>query len=145
MLEIYERKAGENDEPVNDRVVLPYDVRVKGRFKTNSVGGREIRVFLDRGKTLQIGEILVSSCGENIEVLGAEEDLVAASSDDPAIFARACYHMGNRHMTLQVDDGEMRFKSDYVLEDMLRQQGLSVRNVCEVFTPESGAYGHHKH
>lgn len=143
MLEIYERKNNDGTVSIQHRVVLAHDLRVKGRFKTQTEGGVELRIFLDRGKTLAIGELLVSTDGQCIEVVGANELLSVASSTDPVVFAKACYHMGNRHMTLQVDEGEMRFKPDYVLEDMLKQQGLSVREELASFTPESGAYGHH--
>jgi len=144
--EIYERLNHAHD--IDDHVVLDSDAREKGRFKVVSQKGVEVRVFLERGKTLHVGEVLKAESGEKIEILGAQEDLVKASCDDWEVFSKACYHLGNRHVKVQVADRALFIKPDYVLEDMLKLLGLSVVQERGVFIPESGAYaagGHHHH
>lgn len=142
--EVYERLShGHN---IEDQIVLDHDIRVKGRFKALSKKGVEVRVFLERGKTLQVGEVLKTECGKEIEVLGAKEELTYATCDDWQIFSKACYHLGNRHVKIQVGDRWLRMKPDYVLEEMLELHGLKIAKEYAVFTPEEGAYkGGHSH
>lgn len=147
-LEAFERL--DHSHHVDDHIVLDHDVREKGRFKAISNQGVEIRVFLERGKTLRVGECLKTECGKIIEIMGAKEDVVQASCDDWEAFSKACYHLGNRHVKIQVGERWLRMKADYVLEEMLRLLGLKVEQVNAVFNPESGAYaesegGHHHH
>ena len=144
-LEVYERLDHAHD--IDDHVVLDSDIREKGRFKVVSQKGVEVRVFLERGKTLNVGEVLKTECGQKIEILGAEEDLAKASCDDWESFSKACYHLGNRHVKVQVAERALYIKPDYVLEDMLKLLGLTVSTERGVFIPESGAYagGHHHH
>lgn len=144
-LEVYERLDHAHD--IDDHVVLDSDIREKGRFKVVSKKGAEVRVFLERGKTLNVGEVLKTECGKKIEILGAEEDVVKATCDDWETFSKACYHLGNRHVKVQVAERALYIKPDYVLEDMLKLLGLSVTQTRGVFVPESGAYagGHHHH
>jgi urease accessory protein len=148
--EVYQRLNHGHD--IKDQVVLDHDVRVKGRFKTTSQQGVEVRVFLERGKTLQVGEVLKTECGKEIEVLGAEEDVAYATCDNWENFSKACYHLGNRHVKIQVGERWLRMKPDYVLEEMLVLLGLQVTQERAVFIPEDGAYtgthhqgGHHHH
>lgn len=144
-LEVYERL--DHAHGIDDQVVLDSDIREKGRFKVISKNGVEVRVFLERGKTLHVGEVLKTECGKKIEILGAKEDVVKASCDDWQTFSKACYHLGNRHVKVQVAGRALYIKPDYVLEDMLTLLGLTVSPERGVFIPESGAYagGHHHH
>ena len=146
MFEIYERIHHSHD-PADDQVILDHDTREKGRFKTTSTNGVEVRVFLERGKTLVPGEFLKTQCGKLVEVVGAEELLTHAHCDDWVSFSKACYHLGNRHVKVQVGDKWLRIKPDYVLEEMLALLGLQISQEQAVFIPESGAYsgGHHHH
>jgi len=146
-LEIYQRLEHSYSYQIDDHIVLDHDVREKGRFKVESISGQEIRVFLERGKTLLVGECLKTECGKIIEVRGAEEEVIEATCDDWEMFSKACYHLGNRHVKIQMGERWLRMKSDYVLEEMLELLGLSVTKKRAVFIPESGAYagGHHHH
>ncbi len=152
--EVYERLS--HGHHIDDHVVLEHDIRVKGRFKVTSQKGVEVRVFLERGKTLQVGEVLKTECGKAIEILGAEENVTRAECDDWLTFSKACYHLGNRHVKIQIGGAEegghrwLRMKSDYVLEEMLQLLGLTVSQENAVFVPEDGAYssqgsGGHSH
>jgi urease accessory protein len=152
MLEIYERLGLHCHELVDESVVLEHDQRDKGRLRLISEAGTEVRLFLERGKPLLVGEYLKSNCGKIVQVKGAVEPVAHASCEDWLTFSRACYHLGNRHVKLQVGERWLRIKPDYVLEEMLHLLGLVVTHEQAVFEPESGAYsqgghhhGHHEH
>ncbi|TQV70130.1 urease accessory protein UreE [Exilibacterium tricleocarpae] len=142
MLEVFERLAPAAGIPVHDRLMLDHQQREKGRFKATAASGEEVRVFLERGKTLAIGEILRSRCGKNLTVVGAVETVATASSHDWLAFSRACYHLGNRHVKLQIGERWLRLKPDHVLQAMLLNLGLQVIEEDAVFVPEAGAYAH---
>jgi len=140
MWEVYQRLTSDQADSIHDQLILDHLQREKGRFKAAASSGTEVRVFLERGHTLRIGDVLRSVCGKNISVIGAVESVAIASTDDWAQFSKACYHLGNRHVKLQVGDRWLRITPDYVLEDMLEQLGLEIRHEHSVFVPESGAY-----
>lgn len=145
--EIYQRLGVTAGRPVDDTVVLDHLQREKGRLKARTVAGDELRIFLERGKVLQVDEVLLAPCGRSFRVEAAAEAVLRASTDDWRLFARACYHLGNRHVKIQVGDRWLRITPDHVLGDMLRQLGLHTVQECAPFLPESGAYagghGHH--
>lgn len=145
MLEVYQRLPAGSDGAVDGQLVLDHLQREKGRFKVASTSGEEVRIFLERGNTLAIGELLLSNCGKRLAVVGAVEEVVVASCEDWGQFSKACYHLGNRHVKMQIGDRWLRITPDHVLRDMLRQLGLQTRLEHAVFVPESGAYGRHSH
>ncbi|KZY30606.1 urease accessory protein UreE [Oleiphilus sp. HI0081] len=147
MLEVYERLGTHCHEEVSEVVKLDSDQRDRGRLKLTSENGVDVRVFLERGKPLLVGEYLKSECGKIIQVQGAVESVAHASCEDWRTFSRACYHLGNRHTKIEVGERWLRIKPDHVLEEMLHLLGLVVTHEGEVFAPESGAYskGGHSH
>lgn len=130
-------------------VTLPIDVRVKSRAKVTLSDGREAGLILPRGLLLRDGDILCNEEGsEFIAVIAADEAVSVVHCDDPFQLAKACYHLGNRHVPLQIMPGELRYHHDHVLDDMLQQFGLTVTFAHLPFEPEAGAYtseaqGHH--
>jgi urease accessory protein len=147
-VEVYERLG--HTHHIDDQIILDHDYREKGRFKIRSKNGLEVRVFLDRGKALLVGEYLKSECGKIFEIIGAKEEVSDASCNDWEQFSKACYHLGNRHVKVQVLERCLRIKPDYVLEEMLEILGLTITKNSAVFIPESGAYapgytGHQHH
>ena len=145
MYEIYERHGVDTQSPVDDGIELSHEQREKGRIKSASSTGKEVRIFLSRGKPLAINEILSTKCGRKIRVLGQVESVAHAQCDDWETFSKACYHLGNRHVKIQVGEKWLRILPDHVLEDMLKKLGLSVIYEEAVFEPESGAYQHAHH
>lgn len=145
MLEVYERLGLHCHEPVAETVILEHDQRNKGRLRLESEAGTEVRLFLERGKPLLVGEFLKAECGKIVQVKGAEEPVAHASCDDWQTFSRACYHLGNRHVKVQVGERWLRIKPDYVLEEMVHLLGLVVSHEHAVFEPESGAYSQTGH
>ena len=145
MLECYELGEGRSDI----RLVLNYQERQRSRYRAKTLCGLDVAWFVERGKVLADGEILVAKSGEKIAIIAAEETVSEVRSADPLLLAKAAYHLGNRHVPLQIDAGELRYQHDHVLDDMLRGLGLTVLVTDKSFHPENGAYhnsgGHQGH
>jgi urease accessory protein len=127
----------------SERLLLPFDMRCKSRLRTRLVSGEECGLFLPRGTLLRGGDLLLASDGRIVEVVAAPEALMATASDDPLQLVRAAYHLGNRHVAVQILPGSLRFGRDHVLGEMLRGLGLPVTEIEAPFEPEAGAYGAH--
>lgn len=151
MLEFTEkldRKNNLHHSPVTT-LTLPLDLRQKCRQRVMLDNGEEAAVILQRGAVLFHGDFLSTQNNIVIQVLAAEEDLSMVYCNDPLLFARACYHLGNRHMPLQIEENRFFYQSDHVLDHMLEGLGLTVSHVMASFEPEPGAYAgkidHHAH
>ncbi|AWB68678.1 urease accessory protein UreE [Saccharobesus litoralis] len=142
MLQVYQR-LDHSHQPITDSITLDYDTRKKARIKGMTDKGALIGIFVDRGNPLRIGEILKTECGRLIEVKGQEEEVFTAVASDWPTFSRICYHLGNRHTSLQIGECWVRFKPDHVLAELVEQYGLTVNTTPAIFEPENGAYGHH--
>lgn len=134
-------KTLESAGPVLTSLTLPYDLRQKSRQRVTLDNGEEAALFLARGTVLYHEDRLRTGSGDMIRVLAAEELLSVVECDDMLLFARACYHLGNRHMPLQIEKNRLAYLHDHVLDDMLRGLGLVVLQYSAPFTPEPGAYG----
>lgn len=132
-------------DAADERVTLTFEMRSKSRLRAKLVSGEEVAIALDRGCQLYPGDLLVTNCGKVVEVCAANETLSVVESTDPLLLARACYHLGNRHVALQIETGGLRYLHDHVLDEMLSGLGITVRVVDLPFMPESGAYGNHAH
>jgi urease accessory protein len=142
MLELTQRL--EQGEPTAS-LTLPLERRIRSRLRVTLDDGSEAGVFLERGQTLRDGDLLGDGHGAIVVVRAAAEPVSEVHCDDPLLFARACYHLGNRHVPLQISDGLLRYQHDHVLDDMLRGLGLQVAFVEAPFDPEPGAYGGSAH
>ncbi|ENL1642855.1 urease accessory protein UreE [Raoultella ornithinolytica] len=127
-------------------LTLPIDVRVKSRIKVTLNDGREAGLLLPRGLLLRGGDVLSNEDGsEFVQIIAADEGVSVVHCDDPFTLAKACYHLGNRHVPLQIMPGGLRYHHDHVLDDMLRQFGLEVTFAHLPFEPEAGAYASESH
>ena len=138
------------EQPATDSVALAYDSRKRSRLRVKLASGEEAGIFLERGEHLVSGDRLISEDGlAVVEILAAPEQLIEALADSPLLFARAAYHLGNRHVPVQIlpepSGGRLLFQTDHVLAEMVRGLGCTVSEVLAPFQPESGAYGggHH--
>jgi urease accessory protein len=130
------------------RLVLPFDLRQRSRLLATLDSGEEIGLTLPRGTVLRGGDRLQASDGRIVEVVAAPELVSIVRTGDARQLARAAYHLGNRHIAVQVAHDSLQFLRDHVLEEMLRGQGLKVEADVLPFEPEGGAYsqGHgHSH
>ncbi len=126
----------------SERIVLPYELRCKSRLRTRLESGEEAGIFLERGTILRGGNRLQANDGRIVEVVAAPEEVMEIRSGDPLLLARAAYHLGNRHVAVEIGEGLLRFSRDHVLAEMVRGLGFSVDEASSPFEPEGGAYGH---
>jgi len=126
----------------SEQLVLPFDLRQKSRLRTQLASGAEVGLFLERGIVLRGGDLLLAENGTVIEVVAALETVSTVREADSTQLARAGYHLGNRHVPVQIGDGWLRYGHDHVLDDMVRGLGLTVVVEQAPFEPEAGAYGH---
>ena len=129
----------------DEELEMGFEQRSKTRLRTAVRSGEEIGIFLPRGGVLREGDFLRASDGRVVRVCAAREALMEARCSDPLLLARAAYHLGNRHASVQVLAGAVRFPSDTVLVQMLEGLGMRVHVVHETFDPEPGAYGGGSH
>lgn len=126
-----------------DTVHLTFEARSKSRLLLRLDSGAETALKVERGRLLRGGDRVRTEDGREVLIIAAEEPLLEASSEDPVAIARAAFHLGNRHVAVQVMANRLRFLDDRVLAEMVRGLGLSVRALRAPFEPEGGAYGHH--
>ncbi len=119
---------------------LCYDVRNRSRAKATAENGDEVAWFLPRGTVLNQGDRLKGRNGEVFEIHAAPEKVSCVTSDDTLLLTRAAYHLGNRHVKLEVGRTILKYQHDHVLDDMVRGLGLEVKVLEESFQPEEGAY-----
>jgi len=127
--------------PANATLTLPYDSRTKSRLRAVLDDGREAGLFLERGGLgLKDGDLLGDEEGRVVQVRAAPETLSVADCRDHLLLARACYHLGNRHVPVCIRVERLSYPHDPVLDAMLRGLGLAVRVELGPFEPEPGAY-----
>jgi urease accessory protein len=124
-----------------DRARLTFDERTRSRLLVRLESGVEAALALPRGAVLRHGDRLLASDDRIVEVLAAPEPLLHVEVTDAALLARAAYHLGNRHVAVELRAHGLRVAEDAVLERMLRGLGLAPVRVEAPFEPEGGAYG----
>lgn len=127
--------------PANATLTLPFNSRTKSRLRVTLDDGREAGLFLERGGPgLKDGDLLGDEEGRVVQVRAAPETLSVADCRDPLLLARACYHLGNRHVPVCIRAERLSYLHDPVLDAMVRGLGLAVRVELGPFEPEPGAY-----
>ncbi|MCK6425800.1 MAG: urease accessory protein UreE [Burkholderiaceae bacterium] len=126
-------------------VELDWDLRQKSRFEATDSSGRQLGVFLPRGSVVRGGDVLVAEDGSLVRVQAAAQPVLVvracSAHGSPFDLLRAAYHLGNRHVPLELQPDHLKLEPDHVLADMLRAQHLIVTEAVEAFEPEGGAYG----
>jgi urease accessory protein len=132
-------------------IELDWDTRQKSRFDGIDSLGRQLGVFLPRGTLVRGGDVLVAEDGSMVKVIAAPQSVLritaCTSHGSPFDLTRAAYHLGNRHVPIELKPDHLKIEPDHVLADMLRAMHLIVNEVSEAFEPEGGAYsaGGHSH
>ena len=125
-------------------LVLDWDIRQKSRFDCTDSVGRPLGVFLPRGTLVRGGDVLVAEDGSMVRVLAAPQAVLRITActahGSPFDLTRAAYHLGNRHVPIELKPDHLKIEPDHVLADMLRSMHLVVHAVEEAFEPEGGAY-----
>ena len=128
-------------------LTLEWDTRQKSRFDATDSQGRSLGVFLPRGAVVRGGDVLVAEDGSLIRVEAAPQSVLRITActehGSPFDLTRAAYHLGNRHVPIELNPDHLKIEPDHVLADMLRAMHMTVVEVSESFEPENGAYGDH--
>ena len=128
-------------------ITLDWDTRQKSCFDATDSAGRALGVFLPRGAVVRCGDVLVAEDGSLVRVVAAPQDVLRITActehGSPFDLTRAAYHLGNRHVPIELQPDHLKIEPDHVLADMLRAMHMTVVAVSEPFEPESGAYGDH--
>jgi urease accessory protein len=128
-------------------ITLDWDVRQKSRFESTDSAERQVGVFLQRGQVVRGGDVLVGEDGSLLRVQAAPQAVLrithCTTHGTPFDLTRAAYHLGNRHVPIELQPDHLKIEPDHVLADMLRAMHLIVHEVQDSFEPENGAYGEH--
>jgi urease accessory protein len=130
------------DALVDDVLELPYGARERSRLRATMLSGKEIGIDLPVGTILHHGSKLQLEDGRVVALEACDEELLEVRASGAAQLARIAYHVGNRHVPIQIGDGWLRILPDHVLKAMVEGLGGRVEAVTSRFQPESGAYGH---
>ncbi len=126
-------------------ITLDWDTRQKSRFDATDSSGRQLGVFLPRGTVVRGGDVLVAEDGSLVRVEAAPQTVLritaCAEHGSPFDLMRAAYHLGNRHVPIELKPDHLKIEPDHVLADLLRAMHMTVTEVQEPFEPEGGAYG----
>ena len=143
MIEITSR-ADSGAQP-GEWLKLPFELRQKSRMRTRLESGEDAWLMLPRGEILRGGDVVRATDGRIVGVIARPEQLLHVTCATPQALARVAYHLGNRHVPVEVGAGYLRLAFDHVLENMVRGLGANVCVVEEPFEPEAGAYAGHTH
>ena len=128
-------------------VVLDWDTRQKSRFDSDDSQGRQLGVFLPRGTAVRGGDVLVAEDGSLIKVIAQPQPVMritpCAEHGAPFDLVRAAYHLGNRHVQIELRPEHLQIEPDHVLAEMLVKMHLDVVELLAPFEPEGGAYSAH--
>ena len=128
----------------NYTLTLPYDQRQKSRLRTKLDNGVEVGILLTHGQKLSHGDLLQGEDGSVVEVRAAPEPVSTIFQLSPLQQMRACYHLGNRHVALQIDQDFIRYLKDPVLDHMIESLDMQIIHELAPFEPEAGAYHRHE-
>ncbi|HEY9610036.1 urease accessory protein UreE [Allocoleopsis sp.] len=144
MLTFTQRLSAEVNRPVSFTLSLTAEERTRTRHRFEVPEGRVVYLRLPRGTVLQDGDLLQSEEGDVIvRIVAKPEPVITVTSQRAVDLLRVAYHLGNRHVLLEVAPNYLRLSPDPVLQAMLNHLGVTVKEEVVSFQPESGAYGHH--
>lgn len=138
-------RRGARGAPASATLTLDCEARRKCRVKVTLDSGEEAGVMLAWGESLRDGDILASPDGRLVRVVAAAEPVLVIRCSHPRELARVAYHLGNRHVAVEVGDGVLKIAPDHVLRAMVEGLGAQVELATLPFEPEAGAYGAHFH
>ena len=144
----FEHKLEPTDQSTVDVLCdcrLTLEQRVKARQKITLSNGFDAGLYIKRGSVLRDGDLIQASSGEIICIRAANESVSTVKFTDPLSMAKASYHLGNRHVALQINELMLRYQHDHVLDEMLHGMGIKTQHEMAPFEPEAGAYGDHGH
>jgi urease accessory protein len=146
MLKFTQRQSSNPNISVNLTLPLTAEERTRSRHRFEAEDGKVVFLRLPRGTVLQNGDILLDETGNNIvRVVAKSEAVLTVFAKNQLDLLRAVYHLGNRHVAVEITSDYLKIPPDNVLQAMLEQLGLEIKAEISPFFPESGAYGHQHH
>ena len=133
------------DAPVSLTLSLTAEDRTRSRHHFETSDGQLVYLHLPRGTVLRDGDLLQANDGAIVRVLAKPEPVLTVTAKTPLYLLQAAYHLGNRHVSLEIASTYLRLSPDPVLRDLLVHRGLQITEEIQPFQPESGAYGQHQH
>ena len=133
-------KKSSNTTPI-DTVVLDYEARYLRRKLLHCTGGLELLIDLPKATVLEHNDYLILQNGKSVQVKAANEALLEVKAETPHRLTVIAYHLGNRHLPVQVEPTRLLIKQDHVIEDLLTKMQAEVKHINSPFNPEGGAYG----
>jgi urease accessory protein len=124
---------------------LDFDDRQRAQGRAITTSGEAVGIFIERGSSLKHGDHLRSVDGAILRIEAKPEQLSVVAAAQPRDLARAAYHLGNRHVRLEIGLTFVAYQADHVLDDMVRTLGFEVTQELRPFEPEPGAYHRHAH
>ena len=125
----------------SDSVTLNYDNRYRRRIVLKTNGGEDFLLDLEKTTELRSGDLIELEDGRFIEVKAASEKLMKATSNEPLLILKAAWHIGNRHLSCEIQMDNLILRFDHVILHMLENLGLTLEVINQPFNPEGGAYG----
>ena len=129
-----------DDAQATDAVLLDFDMRHRRRIALRTEAGAELLLDLARTARLRDGDGLVLDAGGVVRVRAKAEALLEIHTPDPGALAQIAWHLGNRHLPVQVLGERLRIRDDHVIAAMVEGLGAHVERVAAPFDPEAGAY-----
>lgn len=152
VLSLTHRFAADTTPIIHDHLALTAEERTRSRHRFTTVSGQSVHLNLPRGTVLRDGDLLTDATNSGdtansiyIRVIAKPEPVVTVTAASPLLLLRAAYHLGNRHVSLEITPNWLRLSPDPVLEAMLKQLGLFITTEVAHFNPEVGAYHHAAH
>lgn len=146
MLTLTQRQPPNPDAIVTFTLALTAEERTRSRHRWQTEDGKEVFLRLPRGTVLHDGDILQDETHSSlIRIVAKPEPVLTVFAQTPLLLLRAAYHLGNRHVPVEITPNYLRLSPDSVLQAMLAQLGLEIKAEILPFQPELGAYGHHHH
>ena len=138
-----QRLPNDSEQPVQHVLLLSAEERVRSRHLFQTADGQAVYLHLPRGTVLHDGDFLQSNDGLIVQVKAKPEPVLTVTANSSLELLQAAYHLGNRHVPLEITANYLRLSPDPVLHDLLHHRGLHVVEEIQPFQPETGAYGHH--
>ncbi|MEG3863118.1 urease accessory protein UreE [Microcoleus sp. herbarium12] len=143
MLSFTKHLPANPDAVVSFSLPMTADDRTRSRHRFETEAGFVLHLALPRGTVLRDRDLLQSEDGNCLVLISAKpEPVLTARASTGLLLMRAAYHLGNRHVALEVADNYLRLSPDSVLQGMLEKMGLEVIEEVVPFQPEIGAYAH---
>jgi len=144
MLTLTQRQGANPHVAVTFTLALTAEERTRSRHRWETEDAKVVFLRLPRGTLLRDGDILQDGTNSNlVRITAKPESVLTVFSETPLLLMRAAYHLGNRHVPVEITSSYLRLLPDSVLRRMLEQLGLSIKEEIVPFYPELGAYGHH--